>query len=475
MGKRQRRRLRERQRTQNVPQSQHWDYPTTHDPLLRVFLKSGADPAQAGIIGEYWKFTTDGTWACRVADLGQPRSVTETVAAFSEAALLKVPCRQCGEPLAATSRAQATQLAGHDLQGSKWHSISHTPLCAACQAAAAAEERERQQRQAEQERRRRENLRRKIDDLLARENELTLDTRDPLHSPVDIIVLAAMHRMATALNRHEGGHGVPVPSLEDLTHGWTGSADRDLETIKSLYTRRWLAIHHNTPHDAFFERDGELMLTVDQVRWRLPFGKVSAVDAINAELQSCLGIADEIGIAARKEFTEFVQDMEVWAVRDYLDDLLTRVYGYPATPRERAAELVDIIRAGLTEYTRKQMNALAWRAADSAASWKERTPRVGPPEAASAAVTILRRKLEDARERRRPVPEYDPPKSLTDPSALHPADLIRQRLQELQAWEASPREKQAIECPECDEYGWIEEGGKPRTCDHPLVKPTIMI
>lgn len=108
------------------------------------------------------------------------------------------------------------------------------------------------------------------------------------------------------------------------------------------------------------------------------------------------------------------------------------------------------------------MICLAWRAADTAAAWKERNAGMGPLEAASATVTTLRNKLDNTRERRWPVPEYEPPRWLTMPVALVPAQRLNQKTK-------SPWDPSLIaSCDRCDVIGWyLNKNDRAERCTHP--------
>lgn len=147
---------------------------------------------------------------------------------------------------------------------------------------------------------------------------------------------------------------------------------------------------------------------------------------------------------------------------NYLDELLVDKYGYPAVPETRRQELAENIRLGLVAgYTPGQMICFAWRAADTAAGWKERNARMGPPEASSAAVTILRNKIEKAIEVHHSIPEYDSPRWHQQPVALL-------ALRKLNADVQRVFDRSVIaDCPDCDHQGWRETDAETLTrCVH---------
>ncbi|MDL4818651.1 hypothetical protein [Actinomadura opuntiae] len=152
---------------------------------------------------------------------------------------------------------------------------------------------------------------------------------------------------------------------------------------------------------------------------------------------------------ARRALADCVECMEFVDVMTYLDELLVDKYGYPTVHEARRQELAENIRLGLVAgYTPGQMICFAWRAADTAAGWKERNARMGPPEASTA--TIIRNKIEKAIEVHHSIPEYDTSRWRQPPVALF-------ALRKLNADVQRVFDRSVIEdCPDCDHQGWRE-------------------
>ncbi|MGW1512819.1 hypothetical protein [Streptomyces sp. NPDC002394] len=477
MGKRERRRKRERTDNHQSKQRAAAPQPIIREfpedvPRIRVVIKHDAPEDAQRISALYWEVKNDGTWARTVSSIGVAGNIGAVATAHSHAVLLHCPCANCSEPIAVTNRSWANKVGGKYLDAE-----APSYLCEDCTAIERHEESERQQRaaeqrHAEQERARQESERIKLliadaikDEEGKREPTGPLEVEDPL-------ALA----LYAALTSYSTSHpGKALPSLTGIGPlGWTGDEEQDRELLLALYDAGLLALAPESPTQAFVPSpDGDGVAFVSaEVAWRIVGGPANAQERakeIKYALQTRPGTQ---GAAARDAFAALMDRMEVADIAAYLNGLLTKKYGYPEVPEARREELADVIRKGLDHgYTPGQMICFAWRAADSAAAWKERNPRMGPPEAASASVTSLNGKLEKAIELHHSIPEYETPR-------WHKAPLALGSFRRLHADIRWVYNREIISaCPHCDHQGLKEtiraESGTKALwrCTHPVEIP----
>ncbi|MGW4808741.1 hypothetical protein [Kitasatospora sp. NPDC004272] len=419
-------------------------FPHGEEPVLQVEVAPEATAEDLALVHRYWDLTTYG-WRYKVRELGSSQVVLNTITAYSRAFLLSVGCSLCSEPIAIANRSAGTVLAGPTLTEPR-----ATGLCPDCMeqhAAVKAEQRRLAAQQAEQEKRKAEEaekeLRERVVAWTTREREAPC-VAETVDGNAELVLLLALAEQARA------GRSKPLPSLSSLESGWTGDMERDVEALTSLHDQGLLVVDPQSPLSAFQLGENGLMYGPAEVLWNLKLGPDATIDLVAAV---CARRATAIGQQAATDIqalARLVTTLEATHVIDYLNSLLTKKYGYPPVPETREVELFDTIVDGITGgYTTGQMIAIAWRAADSAAAWKERNARMGPPEASSATVTIARKKLDDARERRQPVPEYEPPRWMSVPAALGAARRV------LEAVEGPRRRDRIAACDQCDINGFI--------------------
>lgn len=447
--KRQQRRKRDREKKRlRVPQPILLHFPQS-DHRIRVVIKPGTPREVQYLCQLYWEITDDGAWARRVSEIGAMHEVTASVYSASHALLLKSACVNCAEPIEVENRSWAARIAGAFLDR-----VNGTYRCWSCSAMQETDRHQEQERktaeaQAKEERTARERAE-KITRMWERE-----DAKCPSDSPSHLPASAASLLVLLAMCRYSGAApNMSIPSLAALGPvGWTGDTEQDLQAVQDLYTDFLIALHPETSADALsIGDDGRVRYLAVYAQWRLIGGLSHAQQTAARCRHYVLAGTGQRAADLRTALKDLVVNMQVADVVTYLNGLLTNKYGYPSIPDTRRPELVDSIRLGLEHgYTTGQMICFAWRAADTAAGWKERNARMGPPEASSATVTILDNKVRDTIERRWPVPEYEPPKWQERPLALVPG-------QELLSAVRSVRSPQAISaCEECDHQGFVEE------------------
>ncbi|MFJ9777104.1 hypothetical protein ACIRVF_38715 [Kitasatospora sp. NPDC101157] len=448
MGKRARRRRREAvAKAAAVVEPTILRFPHGEESVLQVEVAPDATPEDLALIHRYWDLTAYG-WRYKVRELGSTLTVLNAVTAYSRAFLLSVGCSLCGEPIEIANRSAGTVLAGPTLTEPR-----ATGLCPDClkQHTAVKEQQQRlAAQQAEQENRKareaEEELRQRVVVWTTREREAPC-VSETVDGNAELVLLLALAERARA------GQSKPLPALSSLESGWTGDVERDAKALSSLREQGLLVVDAQSPLSAFqLGEGGGLMYGPAEVLWTLKLDPDATIDLV---AETCVRRATAIGQQSAAEIASLarlVTTLEATHVIDYLNSLLTKKYGYPPVPETREVELFDTIVDGITGgYTTGQMIAIVWRAADSAAAWKERNARMGPPEASSATVTMVRRKLDDARERRQPVPEYEPPRWLSVPAALGAARQV------LEAVEGPRRRDRIAACNQCDINGFVSD------------------
>ncbi|MFB7913841.1 hypothetical protein [Streptomyces sp. NPDC056061] len=424
MGKRERRRKRERakkhqaQRRPAAPQPIIWEFPPDA-PRIRVVIKRDAPEDAQKISALYWEVKDDGTWARTVSSIGVTSGIGAVATAHSHAVLLNCPCANCSEPINVTNRSWANKVGGKYLDAE-----APSYLCGDCSAIQRREETERQQRAAEQrrvEQEREQQEGERIKRLIAeaiKDEEGKSEPADPLtvENPLAPALYVALVSYATS------SPGKALPSLTSIgPMGWTGDGEQDRELLLALYYGPLLAIAPENPSQAFApSQDGDGIAFIStEVAWRV-IGDLATAQERAKEIKYVLQTQPgPQGAAARDAFTALMDRMEIADIAAYLNNLLAKKYGCPEVPEARREELTDVIRKGFKHgYTPGQMICFAWRAADSAAAWKERNPRMGPPEAASASVTSLNGKIDKAIELHHSIPEYETPRWHKAPLAL---------------------------------------------------------
>ena len=461
MGKRERRRRREREKMKQAAASPVLaEYPL-EAPRIRVVIKAGQTREVQETAARYWEIAENGTWACTVASIGDQQWVAATAASVSHAVLLNSLCVDCDEPIRVTNRSWAVKVAGKYLD--RPNERYSCPECSQAQKQERELERKLKAEAAEAEKAReqekaREKTRR-ITELLSREaaKDGRSSWRRDDSSPGLPLYLALAAHTTDRSNQ-------ALPSLADLDPlTWTGDIDRDKSALLDLYHAYLLAIAPDTPHEAFDVSENDDIRFFDMyAKWRLT-GDRKTIMATAQEIRNYLMIGHgEQAHHARQALSQLVEHMEIINVISYLDGLLVKNYQYPEVPEGRRQELADIIKNGFTVgYTAGQLFCFAWRAADSAAGWKERNAHMGPPEAASAAVTALNRKIDNAIELHHAIPEWDPPRWHQQPLAL-------KVLRKLNAEVERIRDRSVIDaCPRCDDRGLREtDSGAMTRCTH---------
>ncbi|MCW8383394.1 YfjI family protein [Streptomyces justiciae] len=432
-------------------------------------IKHDASEDEQKVSTLYWEIKNDGTWARTVSSIGVASNIGAVATANSHAILLGSTCANCSEPIAVANRSWANKIGGKYLDVD-----SPSYLCGDCTAIQRLEAEERRRLAAEQKRAEAEREKQQAEELKHLIAEAIEDEEAkgeaPSHLPEDNpLALALYVALVSYATRNPGK---PLPSITGIgSMGWTGDTSRDRDLLRALYQANVIAISRETSAQAFsISADGDdVRFVVDDVMWRLIGDRTAAQKLAEKITNSFKTQPGPQGAAKREVFTSLADEMEVADVASYLNGLLTKKYDYPEVPEARREELTDVIRRGFGHgYTSGQMFCFAWRAADSAAAWKERNQRMGPPEAASASVTTLNGKIDKAIELHHSIPEYDVPRWHGSPLAL---SSFRRLTSDIR-WVYN---REVIDaCPHCDRNG-LQETVHPETeaitmarCTHPL-------
>ncbi|MFE9851103.1 hypothetical protein ACFYPN_20180 [Streptomyces sp. NPDC005576] len=476
MGKRERRRKRERgkkkqpQRPPAAPEPIVREFPV-EAPRLRVVIKHDAPEDAQKVSALYWEIKDDGTWARTVSSIGVAGDIGSMATTHSHAILLNCPCANCSEPITVPNRSWANKVGGKYLD-------AEAPffLCRDCGAIREREKTEQQQRAAEQRRIEQEREQQKTE-RLQRLVARTVEAEERKDEPTGLLPTDSplAHALYVALISYATRNpGKALPSLASVGPlGWTGDTEQDRELFLALYDAKLLAIAPESPPRAFtLTQDDGIAFFSTEVVWRVVGCLATAQERVKKITYLLQTQPGPQGAAARDAFTVLMDRMEVTDIAGYLNNLLTKKYGYPEVPEARREELAEVIREGFEHgYTSGQMICFAWRAADSAAAWKERNPRMGPPEAASASVTSLRAKIDRAIELHHSIPEYETPR-------WHAAPLALAGFRRLHAKIRWVYNREVIDaCTRCDHLG-LKETVRSGTgesamwrCTHPLGIP----
>ncbi|MER5475452.1 hypothetical protein ABT026_00485 [Streptomyces sp. NPDC002734] len=436
-------------------------------PRIRVVIAAGQPPLAQQYAKLYWELAADGTWSRTVASIGDQQDVAAVATGGSHALLLKALCTRCAKPIRVANRSWAVKVAGKFLDRPNTRY-----LCPECGEVQRQEQQQEKQRRLEAARAERERRRKReeeegalITEVLALEaaKEPTAG-RVPYESPSALALYLAM------ADRVACRPGESLPGLTDLgAAGWSGNLPLDEAALLDLYDAQLVALAADTPHKAFVrtpEDDDSLSFHPADVRWRLLGDETCRTSTARSIRRYFLTRPGPEAHEARQKLAQSVEAMEIADVIRYLDGLLTNNYRYPEVPEARRQQLADIVAKGFTAgYSAGQMICFAWRAADTAAGWKERKS-LGAPEASAATVTILNSKIDQALEAGWVVPEYAPPRWHQQPLALG-------TFRELAAAVDRVRDRAVIDaCEQCDHLGLRDTEAGPLTrCEHPLDIP----
>ncbi|MFJ3906567.1 hypothetical protein [Streptomyces sp. NPDC090025] len=413
----------------------------------------------------YWEVKENGTWARTVSSIGVTGDVGAVATGHSHAVLLDCPCANCSEPIAVTNRSWANKIGGKHLDAE-----APPYLCPDCTAVQRQEEDERRQRAEEARRAEQERVERLIGAALKDE-----DAKSEPAGPLAEVDPRALALYAALVQHATGGPGNLLPSLTAVGPlGWTGDTEQDGEFLLSLYAAGLLALARESPTEAFLptEDDEGVTFYVADVAWRLVGGPAARRARAEEITYTLLTRPGPDGAAAREALRTLTAQAETADVIAYLNGVLGRQHSCPETPEARRDELAGIIRKGFEHgYSTGQMFCFAWGAARSAATWRDETPGVGAPEAASASVTGLKTRIGKAIECGYDISAYDVPRWHRAPLALDGLRTLREDIRRVY-------DRAVIDaCTRCDQQGFKETvragtGTKALwRCTHPVEIP----
>ncbi|MFE7529414.1 hypothetical protein ACFU7Y_27385 [Kitasatospora sp. NPDC057542] len=186
----------------------------------------------------------------------------------------------------------------------------------------------------------------------------------------------------------EGG-AKTLPTVATVPWGWTGRPEDDLEELSAMYSCGFLALDVAAMGAAAFQ-DGRIdALAGSYAPGLVTFRLTQSADEARTMLQDSEEF-DSQSESVRTEIVDQALSIQAYSVLAYLDDLITREYQYPPLPSARHAEAhtaaLSALRSG---WHRDQVNSVAWRAAASAAAWKERNAHISESAASSATITTF--------------------------------------------------------------------------------------
>ncbi|WP_017541985.1 hypothetical protein [Nocardiopsis halophila] len=461
--KKKRRGPRPQQRTRTAPRPAGpvvIDLPRGGEALIRLEIDPAAAPEERELAERYWTPGPGGGWAEPVAELGAVSRVGADVKKVSTAYLLHRTCATCQTPLEVANRSGAAVLAGDDLR--RYDKVKR--LCSPCQRAHEEEQAERHRLAREQERAAEEKRRQALKEFLElgtfpseaeglSETELRRVRRmcglraDDDEERIDVQAACLLYAMV-----EHARTGRPIPAQETLTSGWMHPSADEWALMVRLFRRAWIRVHPSADEGITVKEDGGISFDPHKVPFRLATSPASTWADLSAVLLAH-STGENLGLIEGE-----IRTMEAFSLHTYLHRQLVLDYKYPPVSEARITELYEHLHRGLDHFTYLQMLCLCWRAAATAAAWKERNGRTDA-QASSATVTTLGGKIDHTLETRSPLPEYVLPKDHPEPPVLKPARALLAKLEERVAAREGCvlHDLHPIPCGPC--LGMLYEGG----------------
>lgn len=404
MGKRERRRKRQRGKATPPAATTRILYPSSAQPLLEVHLEPGTPDEVADLCRAYWEFTTPGTWARHVSAIGSTTQVYKAVRDACHAALLTVLCPECTAPITVSSRSEMAAT-GHWADDFPLEAVDARASCADCLDAAKAL---RAQEAALEKQREGEARKRRVNSA-GEWLERAADVDEALAYPKPKLALALL-AMAEIMQKS----GKPFGPLDGLRYTLTGTSSGDIELFRTLFPDGWVIPTVPATTDCFtYDDEGNATgVYITSIPWTLPRWLGSTPEqAIDTAITDMRKVLSENVESVRVQ----VVNLEAVMAVDYLNGLLTTKYNETPIPEHRLPDAFDIAHKALKNgFSLEQMVAVAWSAAAGSVAWGQRTPGLKPGSVSSAAVTNLERRIGYAKDR--PVPDYDLPNWVARPA-----------------------------------------------------------
>ncbi|MFJ5098970.1 hypothetical protein [Streptomyces sp. NPDC088557] len=391
-------------------------FPDSENRLVEVVFHDNLTAQDLKLCRDYWSFTHPGEWTHKVIDLGPSPRTTNTVRAFSHAAVLTLKCLQCEEPLTVRNR---TELAALRIWHTDMFPLTERPSrapCADCREEAARTRETRRREELADQRRAAEQTQQEKDDDRAAQVKAASDwvarhaerpAPDELPEPPAALTLLTMLSIMIASGTYTFG------PLNKLSYHLSPTERSDAEVFAELHTQGWIAptLPATTKDFVFADKNTVDAVYVEQVPWRL-------AHACGDTLQDHQDIVQHLRLAlldTADSLQALAEDLTVATSVAYLNSLLVTKYQEDPLPEHRLPDAHVFFRQALRRgFTMGQTLAVAWSAAASAVAWGQRTPGLKAGAVPSAAVTNLERRLGFARDQK--VPEYDLPHWVTPPA-----------------------------------------------------------
>jgi len=405
MGKRERRRKRQRVAAAKRHTANRFVFPTPDDPLVEVLITKGTPDDLKAVCLAYWQFSEPGTWAQNVAAIGPSAFVSQTAKAYSRAALLTVHCPECASPATVANRSEmaATGYWRADVFP-QTDTTAKTP-CADCQAAAAAARKEEAARAREAQEASNQKRVETASDWVASHRDIT-------SSNGELTVSAALAVLAIG-QIMERTNAKSFGPIKDIDYTLAGSSEEDIFLLRMLHRHGWMVPTLPATIGDFDFNDDDTVegVYVDRVPWRFAYwlgdDEVSArAEAADAAMLLLFPNHDLV--------EDRVKQFEAEMLVDYINGLLDRKYREDPIPEHRLEEAYLAAYEALDAFTLEGLISIAWSAASRSVAWGQRTPGLKAGSVAAATVTNFGKGIEYARIQG--ARSYDPPNWLARPA-----------------------------------------------------------
>ncbi|MFJ7023172.1 hypothetical protein ACIQUW_32900 [Streptomyces sp. NPDC101117] len=406
MGKRDRRRKRQKAAAAKQAAVARVLYPSADVPLLEVHIEPGTPADVADMCRQYWEFSEPGRWARHVSAIGSTSLVYKAVRGACRAELLTVVCPRCAAPVTVTSRSDmaASVVWGPDFPREPVEARTACADCAALETAAREEEAQRAL-QAQQE-----QTQRQVDAASTwMREQADRDFPEGLPSLLGALTLLAMVEIMQRKDAEAIG------PMQELNYTLTASDSTDIEVLRTLHQERWICptFPATTGNFKFDDDDTVSGVYITEIPWRI-------APALGSKAAAMRELTTWMSRHARRQADELlhqIHGLEAGMAVDYLEGLLTRKYNEDPIPEHRLPDAYETFLEALKDgFTLGQLVAVAWSAAAGSVAWGQRTPGLKPGSVSAASVTNLTRRLGYARDRG--IEEYDLPNWVPRP-AIH--------------------------------------------------------
>lgn len=357
-----------------------------------------ADPEQVALCQEYWATDAEGNFVNTVKALGarydiSPNRVSQTVSSLSEARSTQIQCEACGEGVVVRSRQSLLDL-------HKWPRRQGFE-CRRCQS---AREQARLEAANQLEHDRRLYLE---DDLAVRED-------DPIGLD-DISLTEAVTLLALIRSPEHFVNEALVP-LSRRDEPLAPTTDFGLELVKSLFHRGLIAIHPESPLDAFiWEGDAFTRYYPDRAAWVVRGSGSAEQRTLDLERRLSRAFREsEWPSAWHEEWLELWMQLAIQECVAHLQFCLAE-HDFPfAAGPKTIGTFTDLLET----FSIGQVMNFAWRAAKDAAAYWLRAD-ITKHQAANSCIGNIQRQADRARSGAWDVKSFSRPWQMSLSSVSH--------------------------------------------------------